>query len=53
VAAAGAGDDPFMLRDSTLTLSFGITAEGSIVLGFEGNLQDAVTQALKLTLVPA
>ncbi|WP_433362299.1 trypco2 family protein [Actinoplanes sp. CA-142083] len=53
VAAAGMGDDPFVLRDSTMTLSFGVTAEGSIVLGFEGNLQDSVTQALKLTLVPA
>ena len=53
IARAGLGDDPFVLRDSTITMTFGVTAEGSIVLGFEGNLKDDVTQTMKLTLVRA
>ncbi|GAA2476333.1 trypco2 family protein [Winogradskya humida] len=53
VATAAQGDDPFELGESTIDITFGITQEGSITLGFEGNLTDDVSHTLKLRLVPA
>lgn len=52
VASANGGDDPFVLTDSTVTISFGITAEGSISVGVNGNLTDELTHTLVLTLEP-
>ncbi|GAA0579057.1 DUF134 domain-containing protein [Paractinoplanes ferrugineus] len=53
VAAGLGGDDPFVLEQSTVTLVFAITDTGSITLLGEGDLSDAETSTLMLTLVPA
>jgi Trypsin-co-occurring domain 2 len=53
VASAAGGDDPFVLNDSTITLSFAVTAEGSISIGVNGSLNDELTHTLALALVPA
>lgn len=53
VASAAAGDDPFVLNDSTITISFALTAEGAISIGVNGSLSDELTHTLTLALVPA
>jgi Trypsin-co-occurring domain 2 len=53
VASAANGDDPFVLNDSTITISFAVTAEGSISIGVDGSLTDELTHTLTLGLVPA
>jgi hypothetical protein len=53
VAAAGGGDDPFVLTDSTVQLMFAVTREGTIRLCVDGTLADEVTHTLTLTLVSA
>ncbi|WP_199511214.1 trypco2 family protein [Nucisporomicrobium flavum] len=53
VRSAATGDDPFELEESTVEMSFGVTDEGSIALGFEGNLSDDISHTLKLRLVAA
>ena len=53
VASAASGDDPFVLNDSTITISFAVTAEGSISIGVNGSLSDELTHTLVLALVPA
>jgi Trypsin-co-occurring domain 2 len=52
VASAAGGDDPFVLKDSAITLSFAVTAEGSISVGVNGSLSDELTHTLTLALVP-
>jgi len=52
VASAAGGDDPFVLKDSTITLSFAVTAEGSISVGVNGSLSNELTHTLTLALVP-
>jgi hypothetical protein len=53
VAAAGAGDDPFVLGTGTIELVFAVTDHGTISVGVEGELTDEVTNTLKLGLRPA
>jgi Trypsin-co-occurring domain 2 len=53
VASAADGDDPFILNDAKITLSFAVTAEGDISIGAEGSMSDEVTHSLILTVVPA
>ena len=53
IASAAAGDDPFILNDSTINISFAVTAEGTISIGVNGSLSEEVTHTLILTLVPA
>ena len=53
VASAADGDDPFVLNDAKIILSFAVTAEGEISIGIDGNMSDEVTQSLVLTLAPA
>jgi Trypsin-co-occurring domain 2 len=53
VASAADGDDPFVLNDSAITISFAVTAEGSISIGVNGSLSDELTHTLVLALVPA
>ena len=52
VASAASGDDPFVLNDSTIRISFAVTAEGSISIGVNGSLSDELTHTLVLALVP-
>ncbi len=47
---AAQGDDPFLLRTSTVDLSFAITKGGSIALGVNGELKDELTHRLRIGL---
>jgi Trypsin-co-occurring domain 2 len=47
---AAEGDDPFLLKTGTVDLSFAVTRDGSIILGFDGELKDEVTHTLRLSL---
>lgn len=53
IAAAGGGDDPFALEESTIKIAFGVTADGDISIGVNGSLSNELTQALILSLSPA
>ena len=53
VASAAGGDDPFLLNDAIITLSFAVTAEGNISIGIDGGLSDELTHTLTLGLTPA
>jgi hypothetical protein len=53
LAAAADGEDPFVLKESKITIVFGVTAEGDISIGVNGSLNDEITQTLALSLVPA
>lgn len=53
IAAAADGDDPFTLDESTITIVFGVTADGDISIGVNGSRSDELTQTLVLTLGPA
>jgi Trypsin-co-occurring domain 2 len=52
-AQAIEGDDPFLLGDSTVDLSFAVTKDGSITLGFNGEFKDEISQGLRIGLGPA
>jgi hypothetical protein len=52
-ARAVDGDDPFLLKESTVELSFAVSKDGSITLGFSGEFKDEVTHKLRLGLGPA
>jgi hypothetical protein len=53
LASAALGDDPFILDDATITMSFAITAEGDISIGIDGSISGEVTHSLILALIPA
>ncbi len=53
LATAAGGDDPFILNDAKITLSFAVTEEGEISIGIDGSMSDEVTHSLVLALVPA
>ena len=53
VASSATGDDPFVLNDSTIAISFAVTAEGYISIGVNGSLSRELTHSLNLVLVPA
>lgn len=53
VASAAGGDDPFVLDDATITLSFVVTGEGEISIGVDGGLSNELTHTLTLGLKPA
>jgi len=50
LANAAGGDDPFLLKESTVELCFAVTRTGSISLGLEGETGDDITHSLKITL---
>lgn len=50
MAYAAGGDDPFLLKESTVELVFAITDTGSISLGVDGETSDEITHTLKITL---
>jgi Trypsin-co-occurring domain 2 len=52
VASAATGDDPFLLNESSVDISFAVTAEGTISLGIDGGLSNEVTHTLSLGLIP-
>lgn len=53
VASTAVGDDPYTLSDAKISLSFGVTADGSISIGLDGSMTDEVTNTLVLALIPA
>lgn len=53
MVSATDGDDPFVLNDAKIILSFAVTAEGDISIGIDGSMSDEVTQSLVLALAPA
>lgn len=53
LAAAADGDDPFILSDAKITLSFAVTSDGEISIGVDGAMTGEVTHTLVLTFVPA
>jgi hypothetical protein len=52
-ARAVTGDDPFILKQSTVELTFAITKDGSITLGFNGEFEDSVSHTLRMSFRPA
>jgi hypothetical protein len=50
VDRAAGGEDPFLLKESTVELSFAVTETGSISLGIDREAGDEVTHKLKITL---
>jgi hypothetical protein len=52
VVSAAAGNDPWVLSESTVDISFGMTKEGSISVGAGGELANEITQTLRLSLMP-
>lgn len=50
ISSAAEGEDPWMLEVGTLDITFGVTDEGTISLGFEGELANEVTHTLRLGL---
>lgn len=51
-ARAAGGDDPWILSESTIDISFAITQTGTISLGIDGELSDELTHTLRLRLAP-
>ena len=46
-------EDPFILDESTIKTAFGVTADGDVSIGVNGNLSNELTQTLGLSRVPA
>ena len=53
VTKAADGDDPWILSESTIDISFAITQTGTISLGVDGELANELTHTLRLGLAPA
>ncbi|MEV0215951.1 hypothetical protein [Micromonospora sp. NPDC050695] len=53
VAAGTGGDDPLVLKAGTVQLVFGVTDQGTISFGAEGELTDEITNTLRIELVAA
>jgi Trypsin-co-occurring domain 2 len=51
-AKAAEGDDPWIMSEGTVDISFVITQTGTISLGVDGELSGEVTQLLRLQLAP-
>lgn len=47
---AAGGDDPFLLETGSVELCFAVTREGSIALGFNGELKDEIFHTLRMVL---
>jgi hypothetical protein len=47
---AAEGDDPFILHEGAVELTFGVAADGTISVGIDGELKDEVTQTMRLTI---
>jgi hypothetical protein len=52
LAGAGGGEDPFVLKESSVELSFALTEDGSIPLGAEAETKDELTHELEITVAP-
>ena len=52
MSKAAEGDDPWVLSASTIDIRFAITRTGTITLGVDGELENGLTQTLRLELAP-
>jgi hypothetical protein len=52
MTTAAEGDDPWVLSESAIDISFAITQTGSITLGVDGELASELTHTLRLGLAP-
>jgi hypothetical protein len=52
MASAALGDDPWLLSEGSVNISFAVTETGSISLGADGELGRELTHTLHLGLVP-
>jgi Trypsin-co-occurring domain 2 len=52
VTKAAEGDDPWILSESAIDISFAITQTGTISLGVDGELANELTHTLRLGLAP-
>jgi hypothetical protein len=50
---AAQGDDPWILSEGVIDISFAITQTGTISLGVDGELAGALTNTLRLRLAPS
>ncbi|MFJ6168361.1 hypothetical protein ACIQH6_24805 [Micromonospora orduensis] len=53
VAAGAGGDDPLLLKAGAVELVFGVTDQGTISFGAEGELTDEVSNTLRIELIAA
>jgi hypothetical protein len=53
IARAAEGDDPFILKDSSVELAFAVSEDGTISLGVEGELRNEITHTMRLSLAAA
>jgi Trypsin-co-occurring domain 2 len=53
LARASGGDDPFELQTGLVELNFAVTRDGSITLGFNGELHGQVTHTLRMGIEAA
>jgi hypothetical protein len=53
VGEASGGDDPFELKTSSVELNFAVTRNGSITLGFNGELNGQVSHTLRMDIAVA
>jgi hypothetical protein len=53
LARASGGDDPFGLKTSMVELNFAVTRDGSITMGFNGELHGQLTHTLQISLEAA
>lgn len=53
IAHAAGGDDPFLLKDGAVDLSFAVTREGDITFGFNGEFKNEISHTLRVSLEPA
>jgi hypothetical protein len=52
-AQAAAGDDPWILSEGSIDITFAITRTGTISLGIDGELSGELTNTLRLRLAPS
>ncbi len=53
IARAATGDDPFGLKSATVELNFAVTRDGSITVGFNGELHGQVSHTLEIGIKSA
>lgn len=53
VASAARGDDPWVLSEATVDITFAVTRTGTISIGVDGELTGEVTNTIRLGLISA
>lgn len=53
ISNAAQGDDPFLLKNSIVDLSFAVTRQGTLTFGVDGEFKGEVTHKLRMSLEAA